>query len=198
VLVIYGYPVDETDWERRIATAWASQRDLSETDFLALIEQLAGELPPGDPIGLFERASSLDATDHPDMAIPLYEQALEQGLPESRRRQAVIQLASSLRATGQAEQSAARLAAELNATSDELDDAVVAFLALALADTGREREAVSAALAALAPHLPRYQISVANYARLLAEPEKPSGSRSDPGTRAELTGQPRPIRSPGQ
>lgn len=176
MLVIYGYPVDETDWEPRIATAWASQPDLSETDFLALIEQLAGELPPGDPIGLFERASSLDATDHPDMAIPLYEQALEQGLPESRRRQAVIQLASSLRVTGQAEQSAARLAAELNATSDELDDAVVAFLALALADTGREREAVSAALAALAPHLPRYQISVANYARLLAEPEKPIGS----------------------
>jgi hypothetical protein len=47
---------------------------------------------------------------------------------------------------------------------------------LALADTGREREAVSAALAALAPHLPRYQISVANYARLLVEPQKPGGS----------------------
>jgi tetratricopeptide (TPR) repeat protein len=176
VLVIYGYPVDETDWERRIATAWTAQRELSEADFLALIEQLAGELPPGDPIGLFERASSLDATDHPDMAIPLYEQALERGLPDGRRRQAVIQLASSLRVTGQAEESAARLAAELDAGSDELDDAVVAFLALALADTGREREAVSAALAALAPHLRRYQISVANYARLLVEPHKPAGS----------------------
>ena len=176
MLVIYGYPVDETDWERRIATAWEAQRDLSETDFLALIEQLAGELPPGSPIGLFERASSLDATDHPDMAIPLYEQALEHGLPDSRRRQAVIQLASSLRVTGQAEESAARLAAELDAGSDELDDAVVAFLALALADTGREREAVSAALAALAPHLSRYQVSVTSYARLLAEPQKRGGS----------------------
>jgi Tetratrico peptide repeat len=37
-----------------------------------------------------------------------------------------------------------------------------------------EREAVSLALAALAPHLPRYQRSLANYARLLTE-EKPKG-----------------------
>ena len=44
------------------------------------------------------------------------------------------------------------------------DDAVSAFLALALVDTGREREAVSLALGALAPHLPRYQRSLANYA----------------------------------
>ena len=38
---------------------------------------------------------------------------------------------------------------------DELDDAVNAFLALSLADAGREREAASIALEALAPHLPR-------------------------------------------
>jgi tetratricopeptide (TPR) repeat protein len=175
VLVIYGYPVDETDWERRITAAWAAQSDLSEAEFLALIEQLSGERPPGDPIGLFERASGLDATDHPDMAIPLYEQALERGLPPGRHRQAVIQLASSLRAVGRADESAARLAAEIDAGSDELDDAVVAFLALALADTGREREALSAALAALAPHLVRYQVSVASYARELVEPEGTRG-----------------------
>jgi hypothetical protein len=55
--------------------------------------------------------------------------------------------------------------------SDELDDAVRAFLALALAEVGRNREALSIALAALAPHLPRYQRSLANYARLLVDPE---------------------------
>ena len=124
-------------WTKRIGNS--ASHDLSEAEFLALIEQLTAELPPGDPTGLFERASSLDATDHADMAIPLYEQALERGLPPGRRRQAVIQLASSLRLTGQAEESVARLAAEIDAGSDELDDAVVAFLALALADTGRER-----------------------------------------------------------
>ena len=48
---------------------------------------------------------------------------------------------------------------------------MLAFLALALADTGREREGLPVALAALAPHLPRYQRAAAAYAGLLAEPE---------------------------
>lgn len=105
------------------------------------------------------------------MAVPLYRQALEHGLEGGRRRQAIIQMASSLRNIGRPEESVALLTAEIDAGSDELDGAVLAFLALALADTGREREGISAALAALAPHLPRYQRSVATYARLLVEPE---------------------------
>jgi tetratricopeptide repeat protein len=52
-----------------------------------------------------------------------------------------------------------------------LDDAVRATLALCLADLGREREGLALVLGALAPHLPRYQRSMANYARLLVEPE---------------------------
>ena len=170
MLVIYGYPVNETDWENRIAAAWESFDDLDETEFLALIEKLAAERPPGDAIGYFERASSLDATGHPDVAIPLYEQALTAGLPGGRRRQAVIQLASSLRLAGRAAESADLLTAEIEVADGELNDELVAFLALTLADLGREREAVSAALAALAPHLRRYQVSVANYARQLVEP----------------------------
>ncbi len=96
------------------------------------------------------------------------------GWRAARRREAVIQLASSLRNIGRPEESVTLLTAEIDAGSDELDDAVLAFLALALADTGREREGISAALAALAPHLPRYQRSVATYARLLVEPETDS------------------------
>ena len=61
------------------------------------------------------------------------------------------------------------------APAGELNDELVAFLALTLADLGREREAVSAALAALAPHLSRYQVSVANYARQLVEPGESPG-----------------------
>jgi hypothetical protein len=57
--------VDETDWEDRISAAWAAFDGLSEADFLALIEKLAAELPPGrSGIGYFERASSLDSTGH--------------------------------------------------------------------------------------------------------------------------------------
>ncbi|MGA2829760.1 MAG: tetratricopeptide repeat protein [Streptosporangiaceae bacterium] len=166
--------MDETAWEERISAAWESFDQVSEADFLALIEKLAAELPPDSGIGFFERASSLDATDHPDVAVPLYRQALEHGLEGGRRRRAIIQMASSLRNIGRPEESVALLTAEIDAGSDELDGAVLAFLALALADTGREREGISAALAALAPHLPRYQRSVATYARLLVEPETDS------------------------
>ncbi len=52
--------------------------------------------------------------------------------------------------------------------SDELDDAVVATLALALADSGREREAAGLAIGALARHLPRYNRSMAAYAEELS------------------------------
>ncbi len=97
--------------------------------------------------------------------MPLYRRALELGLGEDRRRQAVIQLASSLRNLGEASESATLLRAERDRRSDELDDAVDAFLALALVDLGREREAAGLALGALAGHLPRYQRSLANYAR---------------------------------
>ena len=65
---------------------------------------------------------------------------------------------------GQPAESVDLLRAELSAGSDELDDAVAAFLALALTGVGRDREAVSVALTALAPHLPRYQRSLTNYA----------------------------------
>ncbi len=60
-----------------------------------------------------------------------------------RRRRAMIQLASSLRNLGRPEESVALLTTELDAGSDHLDDAVRAFLALALTDVGREREAAS-------------------------------------------------------
>ncbi|MGH8836657.1 MAG: tetratricopeptide repeat protein [Actinomycetes bacterium] len=159
------------DWERRLANAWASLDEYVHAEFRALIEKLIAELPADSTIGLFERAAAFDSTGHSDRAVPLYRQALERGLSGERRRRAVIQMASSLRNLGRPEESVALLTTELNAGSDHLDDAVRAFLALALVDVGREREAASLALGALAPHLPRYQRSIANYARLLVEPD---------------------------
>ena len=155
------------EWEQRVADAWASLDTMDEPGFLALIEKLAAEVPADSGLGPFERAASLDSTGHSDLAVPLYRKALALGLAGERRRRAVIQLASSLRNLGQAEESVALLTAELDQPSDRLDDAVHGFLALALVEVGREREAVSHALGALAPHLPRYQRSLGNYARLL-------------------------------
>jgi tetratricopeptide (TPR) repeat protein len=171
------------DWEKRVADAWASidEYEDREDDFRALIDKLVAELPEDDPIGLFERACAWDSTGHSDRAVTLYQRAIDGGLAGYRRRRAVIQMSSSLRNTGQVETAVALLEAERSvdpATLDEqtrtLADAISATLALCLVDSGREREAVSVAVAALAPHLPRYQRSMGNYARLLLEPEDDS------------------------
>jgi tetratricopeptide (TPR) repeat protein len=159
--------VPTEDWERRVAGLWAAIDDIGEDELVARMEALAGELPPDDPVGLYERGSAFDSTGDSDRAVPLYRQALERGLGPDRRRQAVIQLASSLRNLGEASESVALLSAERDAGSDELDDAVDGFLALALVDAGREREAVSAALLALSRHMTRYRRSLVNYAREL-------------------------------
>lgn len=159
-----------TDWEQRIAVLWESIDEYAPDDFRNRVDALAAELPADSAIAAFERACAFDSTGVPDRAEPLYRKALETGLTGIRRRRAAIQLSSSLRVLGRLEESHALLAAEMSAESDSLDDAVKAVLALVLTDMGREREAVSLVLTALAPHLPRYQRSMANYARMLVEP----------------------------
>jgi len=164
---------EAAEWEHRVADAWASiDRYEDEQAFRALIESLVVELPPGSAIGLFERACAFDSTGHSDKAVPLYRQALETGLEGIRRRRAVIQMSSSLRNIGRAAEGVELLEKELEQPSDELDDAVHAVLALCLVELGRGREAVSHAVGALAKHLPRYQRSMANYARLLVQPDE--------------------------
>jgi tetratricopeptide (TPR) repeat protein len=157
----------DESWEGRLAALWESLDALDEEAFLARMDALTAERGDDDAIALFERGAARDSTGHSDLAVPLYRRALELGLEGERRRRAVIQMASSLRNLGEAEESVALLTAERDAGSDALDDAVAVFLALALADVGREREALALALGALAPHLPRYQRSAANYAREL-------------------------------
>jgi tetratricopeptide (TPR) repeat protein len=159
--------MDSPDWERRVEALWAAFDEHGEDEFLAAMERLVAERPAGDPRALFEHGAALDSTGHPDRAVDRYRRALAGGLAGTRRRRAVIQLASSLRNLGEVDESVALLTAELDAPSDELDDAVRAFLALALTSAGREREAVSHALTALAPHLLRYNRSLAAYAREL-------------------------------
>ena len=153
--------------EDRLAAVWAAIDSYEEQELRALIDRIVADAPPA--IADFERASAWDSTGHPDKAVPLYRSALATGLTGLRRRRATIQLASSLRNLGAADESLALLSAELSAPVDgeaaALDDAVRAFLALALIDMGRPREAAALALEALAPHLPRYQRSLGAYAR---------------------------------
>jgi len=161
------------DWEQRLSDLWASFDELGEQAFLDKMELLVAELPADSAVAAFERAGSFDSTGHSDLAVPLYRRALELGLQGQRRRQAVIQMASSLRNLGQASESVALLMAERERASDDLADAVSAALALALVDVGREREAVSVAVMALSRHMTRYRRSMANYARLLSDRPSP-------------------------
>jgi hypothetical protein len=170
--VCEGGPVNQ-DWEDRVAAAWAAFDDYPEErahEFRALIDALVAELPDGSPLGPFEQACAWDSTGHSDRAVPLYREALARGLSGYKARRAKIQLSSSLRNTGQAEEGVKLLTPELEGPSDELDDAVRAVLALCLSSLGRDREGLSLVLGALAPHLPRYQRSMANYARALVDP----------------------------
>ena len=157
-----------TDWERRIAATWESIDDCDPDAFVASIGKLAAERPPGDANATFEHAAAFDSTGRPDLAVPLYRSALDAGLQGIRRRRAVIQMSSSLRNLGEPQRAVDLLSAELEAADDELTGAVRAFLALALVDVGREREATAVALEALSKYLPRYNRSLARYAQDLA------------------------------
>jgi Tetratrico peptide repeat len=123
-------------WERRSAELWGAIDEYEPEMFVERVKGLAAELAPSHPVGLFEMASAQDSTGHPDLAVALYRAALNAGLVGLRRRRATIQLASSLRNLGNPKEAANLLTAELDAGADELDGAVRAFLALALATSG--------------------------------------------------------------
>lgn len=167
--------VEQAAWEARLAQAWATLDDADDDPaaaeaFRARVDAVVVERTADDGVAAFERGCAFDSTGHSDQAVPLYREALAAGLTGVRRRWAVIQLASSLRNLHRSDEALALLLAEQDNGSDGLDDAVAAFLALALVDAGQEREAVRVALTALAPHLPRYQRSLARYAQALVEP----------------------------
>ncbi|MFC9260718.1 tetratricopeptide repeat protein [Streptomyces hydrogenans] len=161
-------------WEERVAALWERIDAYGPEEFRERIAELAGERGDEDAAAVFERGAAHDSTGLPVEAVRYYRRALDLGLTGLRRRRAVIQLASSLRNLGRPDRSVELLTAERDLPVDRLDadelalaPAVDAFLALALADTGRDREAASLALGALAPLLPRYNRSLAHYARAL-------------------------------
>lgn len=164
--------ISNQEWETRLSALWEQLESFSGEEFVNRMNILCSELSPDNPIALFEKACARDSTGHSDLAVPLYQQALEIGLVGIRRRRACIQMASSLRNIGKVQEGLHLLEQERHSGSDELDDALDAFLALMLVDSGREREAVSLLLEALSPHLPRYQRSVKNYAKLLIQQEE--------------------------
>ena len=154
-------------WESRLSDLWKRLDEYGEAEFVSAMRLLTAELPETSPVALFELGAAYDSTGSPKEAVHLYKSALQAGLSGLRRRRVQIQMASSLRNLGESKQAAEMLFEELNQPSDELDQAVAAFLALTLADLGREREALSISLGALSKYLPRYNRSLARHAEAL-------------------------------
>lgn len=153
------------DWSARVAAVWASATDLSEAEIEVAIEALVAERQADDAVAVFELAGVRDYCGREAEAEPLYRRALALGLEEPQHGQAVIQLASTVRNLGRPSEALDLLRAEFaDAPEHPLADAATAFAALALADTGADREALVAALRALAPHLPAYGRAVSAYA----------------------------------
>lgn len=158
------------EWEARLAELWTRLDHSDERAFVAEMRQLTDELPKGHPVAMFEMGAAKDSTGSPREAVEFYELALKAGLSGLRRRRVKIQMASSLRNLGQPQQAVDMLFEEMEQPPDELSQAVAAFLALALADLGREREALAISLGALSTYLPRYNRSLARYAESLQGP----------------------------
>ena len=149
------------DWDIRVERFWADASDDDEA-MLTAMKSLVGERPSDDAAAVYEWASVHDFLGRESAAIPLYRQALDLGLDDTRRPRALIQLASSLRNVGEAGE-AATILGQMD-VSEIVGDAPQAFLALALFDAGRPGDALRVALSALAKTLPLYEGAVKHYA----------------------------------
>jgi hypothetical protein len=152
-------------WEARLAALWERLDAMGREEFVQAMKDLAAECDPEDPVALFEVGGAHDSTGFTETAVGYYERAVAAGLSGVRRRRVSIQMASSLRETGHPERALEMIAEEKARGSDAYDGALAMCEALTLAKLGRDREGLSVALVALAPHLPRYQRSTVNYAR---------------------------------
>ena len=161
------------DWEARIAAFWKIADTLTPQELVRSADALAAERPAHDAAALFERACARDTAGIEDGAEPLYRAALASGaLDPFRHARASIQLGSTLRHLGRLEESEQLLLAQLERCRAEgpgavLHDEVRAVLAFTWIAQGRTLEAAALALETLAPHLTRYNRSMAANARAL-------------------------------
>jgi tetratricopeptide (TPR) repeat protein len=125
---------------------------------------------PDDARAHYEWASALDFAGREAEAAPVYEYALELGLPPMYRARALLQLGSTLRNMGQHDEAVDLLARAREEFPDDI--ALVGFHALALTSAGRAETAVRHLLETLADRLDtlelrEYRAALRRYAREL-------------------------------
>lgn len=134
---------DHTDLEREIAAGWDLFGAGNEDDAVAHFRRLA-ERHPGEPRAHFEFGGSLDAAGREAEAIPEYRRAIELGLADDDVPRVLLQLGSSLRNVGEHDEAVRVLSEGRERFSGHAP--MRFFLALALHDAGRHREALAEAL----------------------------------------------------
>src|ERR1700754_1104549 len=97
-----------TTWQEQVDAVWARADELGDQGVMDAMDALA-ESAPDPALAAFELGGSRDSGGRPDLAEPFYRSALALGLPDDERAQCTIQLASTIRNLGRAEESLALL-----------------------------------------------------------------------------------------
>ena len=155
------------DWAARVADVWDSADEIGDNILLERIDALVAERAVDDPEAAYEAASVRDSVGLEAEAAEFYQRALDLGLAEPNLGRTLVQYASTLRNLGRYEEGLVLL--DRLGPDHELADAASAVRALILVSMGRPVEGAAVAIGALAPHLPRYQRSMTNYAAELLE-----------------------------
>jgi tetratricopeptide (TPR) repeat protein len=124
-----------------------------------------------DATAEYELGGEHDSAGRPAEAVPHYERALALGLPDELLPGCLLQLGSTLRNLGRVEEGLARFDEGLARFPEHVS--LRLFRAFALADLGRDREALVdvlnlARIRIDAPEVQRYARSLENYTRELA------------------------------
>ena len=160
-------PMDISEWDARIDAWYANSFDESlPRESVSAMREFVEAHPDAGALSTFELAGVHDSLGLETEAVPLYKQALAEGLDEMHAARARIQLASTLRNLGRTDEALELLRVP---SGEGYDAARLAFLALALHSAGRHDEALQQALQAIIPTLPRYHRSLSGYAAALTD-----------------------------
>jgi tetratricopeptide (TPR) repeat protein len=159
--------MEMSEWDARVDAWYDTSFDESQpAKSVAGMRDLLAHYPHAGALIPFELAGVHDSLGLENEAVPLYRQALADGLDEAHAARARIQFASTLRNLGRLEEAIALLS---EPGGVDAEAARRAFLALALHSAGRHDEALRQALEALIPTLPRYRKSLTGYAVALTD-----------------------------
>lgn len=166
-----------TDLDQAFDAGWAAADSDSPEPTIAYFRDLL-DANPEHARAVFEYASALDFAGREAEAAPVYERAFAAGLDGDLLRQGLIQYGSTLRNLGRNKEAVAALEQAVERFDD---DAARAFLALALLEDERPRDAVAALLhltldRAESASLGQYSRALRYYAGALVA-EQPEGGR---------------------